>query len=248
MADEHLLATESFQLCVSPYGRVWPVRAEKPLPDTDTRTIGLRRLAQFLSLLRFNRRGTIPGQPIEFKVAPENIHIEQPDSEKELKFPAIGILPGRGSTEPMGIGPAKVLEETWNQYQLGTVLVLQGEYIEDITIEVWGTHRAERRALIAGISAALRSSDDSYSTRIRLPEYYDQVVSFSLEGQQHIDDADVVRGRRRGFLFVTMRLPEVQLINVNPLNPFVLVEDVGTHVAVDASVEVAEVSSDWLPR
>ena len=241
MADEHLLATESFQLCVSPYGRVWPVRAEKPLPDTDTRTIGLRRLAQFLSLLRFQRRGTVPGYPIEFRIAPENIHIEQPDSEKELKFPAIGILPGRGTSEPLGIGPAKVMEKTWNQYGNGTVLVMQGEYIEDITIEVWGTHRAERRALVAGISAALRSSDDSYSTRIRLPEYYDQVVSFSLDGQQHIDDVDVVRGRRRGFLFVRMRLPEVQLINVNPLNPFVLVQDVGEDVDVTASVEVATV-------
>lgn len=242
MPDEGLLAKEASQLVTSPYGRVWPVRAERPLPDTDTRTIGLRRLCEFFSLLRFQRRGTIPGQVIEFRVPIENIHMEQPDAVKELKFPAIGILPGHGTSEPMGLGPAKVLVDTYNLYKNGTVLVKQGEYLEDFIVEVWGTHRAERRALIAGISAALRSADDSYSTRIRLPEYYDQIVEFTLNGQQHIDDPDVVRGRRRGFLFVGMRLAEVQLINVNEMNPFLRLTDCGVEVDVTEANTVAEVS------
>jgi hypothetical protein len=243
MADNSLLATEAFLLATSPYGRVWPVRAEQALPDTDTRTIGLRRLAQFFSLLRFQRRGDRPGQTIEFRVPSDNIYIEQPDNIAELKFPSIGILPGRGTSEPLGLGPAKVLEETWNEFKLGTVLVQQGEYTEDFTVEVWGNTRAERRALVAGISAALRSADDSYSTRILLPEYYNQIVAFTLNSQQHIDDVEVVRGRRRGHLFVNMRLPEVQLINVSEMNPFLQLAECGVDVDVSESVYVAEVET-----
>jgi hypothetical protein len=242
MADEGLIAHEAFDLVTSPYGRVWPVRAEKPLPATDTRTIVLRRFRQFLSLLRFRRPGNAPGQTIEFRVPAENIHIEQPDNVKELRFPGIAILPGRGTSEPIGLGPPKVLEDTWNVYGADTVLVQQGEYTEDFTVEVWGSQRAERRALIAGISAALRSADDSYSTRIKLPEYYDRVCEFWLSGQQHIDDPDVVRGRRRGHLFVGMRVAEVQLINaVGFKSVGVDLEACNVDVDVSVSVEVAEV-------
>lgn len=233
MSDEAIIAREAFNLVTSPYGRVWPVRAEKPLPEVDTRSYALRRFREFLSLLRFRRAGAVGAKSIEFRVPIENIHTEQPDDVKDLKFPGIAIVPGKGTSEPIGLGPPKILEETWNVYGEGSVLVQSGEYSEDFIVEVWGSQRAERRALLAGISAALRSADDSYSVRMKLPEYFDRVVSFWLNGQMHIDDPDVVRGRRRGHLFVGMCLAEVQLINAVKLRPTTVLTDCGEEVVVD---------------
>jgi len=133
------------------------------------------------------------------------------------------------------------LEESWNVYAPGTVLVLLGEYSEQITVEVWGSHRAERRALLTGIARGLRASSDTYPIRIRLPEHYDRTAEFWLEAGQHIDDPDVVRGRRRGHLFVNMRASEVQLVNVVTMRPYVMLAACGVEVAVDGSDTVASV-------
>ena len=234
--QHNLIAEEAFGLVTDPWGTVWPPRARQPLPDTDTRTIALRRFRQFLSLLRFRRAGKENCPPIEFRVPIENIHIEQPDDVVDLKFPAIAIVAGKGVSEPIGLGPPKVLEPTYNVFGQGTVLVQQGEYSEAFIVEVWGSQRAERRALIAGISAALRSSSDSYSVRMALPEYYGCIASFWLDGQQHIDDPDVVRGRRRGQLLVGMCVPEVELINAVQLHPSVTVTECGPEVQLDIPI------------
>jgi hypothetical protein len=207
------LFKEAFELIISPFGKVYPPKPSPPFPSLDIRTIALRRFAEFLSAIRFQRVGDTPGSKIEFQVPIENIFIEQPDDVKELKFPAISFLPGRGTSEALGLGPPIPLDETWNVYGKNTVLLLQGEYMESFTIEVWGSKKAERRALIAGISSALRLSELTYPIRLELPNYYGRVAEFILEGNEHIDDSDIVRGRRRGHIFVTMRLPEVQLIN-----------------------------------
>ena len=205
---------DAFDLIVSPYGKIWPKKEYQPLPSLDIRTIALRKFAEFLSLLKFQRAGDSPGNTIEFQIPIEQIYIEQPDNLDELKFPSIGFLPGRGVSEPMGLGPPEPLDDTLHVFGRDTILLQPGEYNEEFTIEVWGTKKAERRALIAGISSALRYSQVSYPIRIEIPEYYNRVVEFTLEGNEHIDDGDIVRGRRRGHLFVTMRLPEVQLINI----------------------------------
>ena len=219
----------------SPFGRVWPPRAEEPTPAVDARTHALRRFRQFLSLLRFNRTDQ-GSHVIPFQVPIANILIEQPDDPKVLKFPSIAILPGVGQNEPVGLGPPKVIEETADVFGLGTALVLESEYSETLTVEVWASTRAERRALVAGISVALRAVEDSYSTRIKLPEYFDQVAEFWLDETRYIDDPDVVRGRRRAHLMVGLRVPEVYLINVERFQGYATVE-AGEFVVVQAKVE-----------
>lgn len=235
------MTIEAADLIQHPFGRVWPYRPPQPLPDTDVRTIGLRRFREFLSVLRFMRVGNTPTQPIEYRLPLTSIHIEQPDAVVELPFPGVGILPGRGVSEPIGLGPPKPLEETLDVYGAGTILVQQGEYTETFTVEAWGSHRAERRSLLAGISAALRLSEDSYSTRITMPAYFDRVVEFWLDGQQHIDDPDVVKGRRRGHLFVGMRLAEVQLVNATTMQPLVALASCDVDADISVGVGVAAV-------
>jgi hypothetical protein len=161
---------------------------------------------------------------IPFQVPIANILIEQPDDPKVLKFPSIAFLPGVGSNEPIGLGPPKIMEETVDKFGDGTALVLASEFSEVFIVEVWASTRAERRALVAGISVALRSVEESYSTRIMLPDYYDQIAEFWLVETRYIDDPDVVRGRRRAHLMVGMRVPEVHLTNISHSHGIATVE------------------------
>lgn len=208
-----------------PFGKVYP--PEPPpagLPDKDAREHALERFADFISLLVFQRTGSIGGKPISFRVPRESVHIFQPDDVKDLTFPCIGILPGRGVHESYGLGPPVMLDDTVDLFGKGTVLVRQSDYTETIVVEVIGAKHAERRAIVAGLKEALRAVDDSYATRMILPDYFDQVAEFSLNDSQYIDDDHAVRNRRRAHLFVDLVVPEVFLVRYREFRPEVAVE------------------------
>lgn len=212
----------------SPLGVVYPPRPAQPLPDFDARTHGLRRLREFLSVLDLRRTGIKGGQPITYRIPIANIHTEQPDNVEDLAFPGVGMLPGRGNHLTYGLGGPKLLDSTLDVYGVGTALACLSDYVEQFTLELWASQRAERRSMVAGITTALRSSERSYSIRLTLPGYFGQVVAFSLDDQQYVDDPDVIRGRRRAHLFVTMTIPEVVLVNVERLRPLAAVEVIET--------------------
>lgn len=199
-------------------GVVQPPRAAPPLPDKDAREYALERLRDYICALEF-RRTNAPGQPaIGFQLPEASVQIQQPDDLVDLPLPGVGIVPGFGVHDTLGLGPPQVLEETRDQFAPGTALVLLGEYTERIAIEVWGSKVAERRGMMAGLKSALRASDTSSAVYLTLPDYYDMTAAFELLESQYVEGDEPARNRRRSHVFVLLRVCEVRLVNVVPLN------------------------------
>ena len=204
-----------------------------PLPSLDARTHALKTLKQYISLLVFGRTGDAGGPPKVFRIDPANIHEEQPDDPAALKFPAVAFLPAPGEHEEFGLGPPRFLEDSVDVYGQGTVLVYMSDYVEQLVVETWGSHKAERRALLAGLELAFRCYDGSYATMFKLPDYYNQIARVWVETTRYIDDPDIVRGRRRGQLVLWLVVPEVQLVRYVKLRPTVSVEAYDGSVVLD---------------
>jgi hypothetical protein len=208
------------------FGQVEPPPSECLIaPDIDARTFALRRLRDFLAALTFSRTGPKNGQPISFQIPEKDILLEQPDDMKSLSFPAVAVIPGVGVHDTYGLGPAELVDDTHGVYGPPCTALLQiAEYIEPLTLEVWGSVGAERRALLTAIRYALRMSQRSSALHLTLPDYYDRVCSFRLDESLYIDDPDVIRGRRRGQIRLTLHVPEVLLVDVRTLHPYAAIE------------------------
>lgn len=203
---------------------VYPEQETPQLPDRDARDYALRRLRDYICSLVF-RRTNAPGmEPIPFRLPPESVMIEQPDDVRDAPLPGVGFIPGRGVHETFGLGPPVVIESSKGIAGPDTALLRNGDYVETFTIEVWGSKKAERRALLAGLKSALRASDGSSGIYLSLPDYFNQTAGFELIESQPIDADEVSRNRRRAHLMVTMRVCEVTLINVRPMKADVTTE------------------------
>lgn len=190
-------------------------------PTQDARSAAFDRLKLFVSLLRFFRKGDKGGAPYEFRVPLENVLEEWPDAEKDLKLPSVAFIAGPGIHEPLALGPPVICEESVGVFGPNTALEQTGVYREQIGVEAWAHGKAERRALVAGLQLAFTSAPGSYAIRMKLPAYYGQIATFVLDETVYADDPDVVRGRRRASLRVTMTVPEVRLVRYPDLRVFV---------------------------
>jgi hypothetical protein len=197
---------------------VYPPQPLPVLPDKDARDYALERLREYFCSLIF-RRTNAPGlEAIPFCLPFESVLIQQPDDLKDAPLPGIAIIPGRGVHDTYGLGPPTVLEDTVGVAGPGTALLRAGDYIEPFIVEVWGSKKAERRALVAGLKAAFRANDGSSAIFLSLPAYYNETAAFELIESQYIDGDEVSRNRRRAHLMVTMRVCEVTLVNVRQMN------------------------------
>ena len=225
-----------------PFGEVWPPYPPRPLPDMDARTHALRRLRQFIAALDFSRTGNVNEPAIGYRVPKEQIHTEQPDEPQNLTMPAIAFLPGESTTDAFGLGPAKMEEDTADVFGEGLVLVVKHDYVEPFILEVWGASKAERRSLVAGLTEAFTSLEESGTLRLTLPDYFDRVAEFTFLGTKYIDDPEVIRGRRRAHLRVELRVPEVQLVPYKEIRPELVVETVDG--GFEALIELAEAEAE----
>jgi hypothetical protein len=197
-----------------------PPYPEIPLPDVDARTHALRVFARWLSALVY-RRTMAPGMPSEpFSITPDRVFIEQPDNVEGLQFPAIGILPGRGSYLTRGIGGTEPDDATATVD--GLALLVPYDYQELITVEGWGSKIAERRSIVAAIEVAMGTYEGTTDLRLIMPNYYGLVATFSLMERENLED-ESVRGRRRVHLFIQMTVPVVTAARFLPLIPNIAV-------------------------
>lgn len=191
-------------------GQVNPGPPAPPLPDLDPREHALRTFAKFISFLNFSLTGAVDSPPEPFRIPLNCINIYQPDDVKnEPPGPSIGILPGRGTHEPVGLGPPVAMDDTADVYGVGTLLYWQGDYSEQIGVEIVTAKHAERRAVLAGLKTALRIGDDAGALRLRCRSYFDRVAVFRLDESEMIDDANAALNRRRAHLYVLMEIQEV---------------------------------------
>lgn len=208
------------------------------LPDKDARYYALQRFGDFIAALTFNRtgdRGT--KQVIPFKIPRESIHHYNPDDPTELTPPAIGLVPGKGVSDTYWLGPADICEGTEDLFGPNTGVLYTGEYTEELSLEIFAAKDAERRAIVAGIKTILRLSESSSALRLSLPDYFGLIAVFELGANQYVEDPDTIRNRRRAFITIVMRVPEVTIVTAPKFRPSATV-DVGVDVVVDTQVGV----------
>lgn len=214
----------------NPFGRVFPFREALIPPLVDGRTAALRILKKYFQEITFYRHGGFDPNskaalpPISWRLAERDIHIEWPDAPEDVHFPAIAFL----STAPAqyeSIGMTSYVDESsLDKFGPGTVLTWLSEYVETFQIELWCETKAQRRALLVGIERAMSPLEYMAGIRFRMPDYYDQLVCFSLNTRQLVDDELAVRNRRKAILEVEMRFNVVALYPVNQLQPDVRID------------------------
>jgi hypothetical protein len=222
------------------WGGVYPPKPNPPPLVVDGRTVALRIFRRYLSELEFFRpgsaadpaTGTPAGPPVAFHVCEPNILIGWPDSEQEAQFPGIALTGGTAQYLAIGLGNY-IDEDTVDKYQRGTAVQWQSEYSENLTLEIWAATLPELRAILSGTETALTPTEVMYGIRFRMPEYFGQLVTFSLMSRENIDDADAARGRRRARLVVEMRFNVVALVNVLTLH-----QTLKTDVDVDEDTSI----------
>jgi hypothetical protein len=219
----------------TPWGAVGnPPRPNPPPGAVDGRTACLRVLRRFLAELTFRRPGDKDpvtgrlGAPIEFQIPAEDILIGWPDNVEDLRFPSIVMLSGGLATyDALGFTPY-IEESSEGIYGPGTVLHGMAEVKEILVLDVWASKKPELRALLAGLEVIFMPSQDMAVLRFRVPDYFDELVAFTLEGREWFEEPDAALNRRHFRLTLDMRFNVVRLVTTGPIT-------VEAIVAVDAN-------------
>jgi len=218
----------------TPFGEVYPAREPPPPLALDGRTVALRLLRRYLAALTFYRTGATvidpetrqptAGAPVAFAIPENSIHIEWPDYEEDLVFPCISLL-ATAPAEMLAIGLTGYVEENSRDvFAPGTIVQWMSEYKENIALEIWASSKAERRAILSGLEAALSPTEQMYGLRFSMPDYFNELVCFTVSNREIFEDPDAARNRRRARLMIEMRFNLVALVNYNPLVGIVKVE------------------------
>lgn len=200
-----------------------------PFRQYDARTLALRTLRRFLSLLTF-RREVAPGEEggRAFRLKLTQIHTEQPkDSGGEADLPTVAFLPGTGSVDTLGIGGINILDDTLGVDGPGTAVAKYGEYSERFTIEVVAASIATRAGLVAGLRQAFRAQLEWNALLLKVPELFDAGAYFELaeDEVEYVEEAYADQNRRRALIHVELTVPELFLVRGVPLlDPRVLIE------------------------
>ncbi len=214
----------------TPFGAVYPFR-ESPIPPlVDGRTTALRILKRYFQEITFYRHGGFDANskaelpPIGFAIPERDIHVEWPDRPDEVHLPALAFL-STGAADYESIGMTSNVEEgTVNRYAPDTVLIWLYEYVETFSIEIWAETKAQRRSILVGLERVLSPLEYMSGIRFRMPDYFDQLVCFSLQNRELVDDDFATKNRRRARLAVEMRFNVCALYPVNPLESSMEVE------------------------
>lgn len=219
----------------NPFGEVFPPKPNPPPLAVDGRTTALRILGRYIGEIEFYRPMKPGDPPSPFHVKTENFHPDWPDHEQDLIFPSCVVIPGTANYAVIGL-TAYVEESTRDKYQLGTVLQWMSEYTENLFLEFWCTKNAERRSIAAAFESAMSPTEQMSGLRFRMPDYFDELVCFTLNTRQNIDDEQAGRGRRRVRFGIEMRFNIVALVNTTPFIPEVRVDtdvDEDTQIAFE---------------
>lgn len=228
----------------TPWGEVFPPKSNPSTLAVDGRTCCLRVLREYVTDLTFFREDAKGRPPIPFQIRPENFLIEWPDNPAQMAHPSVVVLPSRAVFDAFGLA-GYVEEYSRDVYAPGTVLQWQSEYVEVINLEVHAASKAERRGILAGLDVAFSPTEQMSGVRFQVPAYYNELVCFSLNRREIMDDLDGARRRRRAQVELEMRFNVVALVNYAALVPTAKVvtdvdEDTGAVVEVDDLEDIGD--------
>jgi hypothetical protein len=226
----------------TPFGEIYPPKANPPPLAIDGRTAALRVLREYLTNQIFYREMGRGQPPQAFQIPPNRIHIEQPDSVQDQTAPSLAFVSGpRADYNVIGLTTV-VEDETADVYQQGTVLQWQGEYEEHFKLEIHAAYKSERRGILSAIETCMTPTEQMYGIRFKMPEYYDELVCFTLWGRGELQEATSHLNRRVAWLEVEMRFHVVALVNVKPIYPTVqvntdVIQPYGTDIGIELEVD-----------
>lgn len=217
----------------SPFGKIFPPRDNPPPLAIDGRTAALRVLREYITNQIFYREMGVGRPPKAFQIGVSQFEIEQNDTVKDYVSPSIAIIPGDVTYDAIGLG-TYIEEETRDLYSPGTVLQWQSEYTELIKMEITCAYKSERRGMLTALETCLVPTEQMYGVRFKMPEYYEELVCFSLM-RRGLDEGTSHLNRRKAWLEIEMRFNVVALVNYVPLFPTMAVN---TDVVQPYDVEV----------
>lgn len=234
-----------------PWGETSSGRAAPPPPANDGRTAALNVLADFISELTFYRRGDDNKPTIAFQLPRDRIFVEAPDAEQEYReLPAMALVAsGEANYNSLGLG-SSVDEDTYGKYAPATALTAQSDYREIVFIDILCKTKQERRAIREGLVHAMNPTEFMYGLRLRMPDYFNQVATYSLNTSSTIDDAlEAAKNRRSLRVSFELSFVEVRLVPFERLVPqFRLDVDTDEFEEEEAHVDVVgEEAEDDLP-
>lgn len=214
----------------NPFGEVYPPRDNPAPPVADGRTTALRILKKYFQELTFYRAGgkdaaghELP--PIAFQFPERDIHVEWPDDAENIHLPAVAFLSeDRAEYDSIGL-TSYVDEATRDVYGPGTIIIQMAEYQEKFVVEIWTATKAERRAILSGLEIAFFPLQQMAGIRFQMSDYFGQLVCFSLEDREMVEDDLAIRNRRRARLRVEMRFNIVALVNAVDFSPTVAISN-----------------------
>lgn len=206
----------------SVFGDIFPPKAVVPFLPIDGRTAALHVLRDYVCNLVFQRYAGPNVPPTQFTILPANFNIEWPDYVKDEVFPSIAIVSSRADYDVIGL-VSYIEEDTIDLYKPGTVLQWQAEYVETINLEIEVSKKSERRAILAGLETAFSPTEQMSGLRFKMPEYYDELVCFTLMRREVMDVPDSARNRRKAQLEMQMRFNIVSLVNTTNSKVYVKV-------------------------
>lgn len=230
----------------TPWGETFPKRPNPPPLPVDGRTVALRVLRKYLGELTFLKPAGRDPQGkalplVEFKIPERNILIGWPDYEKAMEFPSVTFLHGVGNYDTIGL-TGYVEENTRDKYGIGTVVQWMSEYREDVILEIWANKKPELRSILAGIETALSPTEQMYGLRFRMPDYFDELVCFTVGTRQEFDEADSAKNRRHAHITLEMRFTVVALVNYVLARP-----EINLMVDTDPDFNTAITNEELLP-
>jgi hypothetical protein len=211
------------QTNTTPWGEVWPPKPNPSFLAVDGRTVALNILADYIASLTFFLPGAVGNPPTPFVIPRANVYIEWPDYTEEMPFPSVAVVHSRADYNVIGL-VSYVEEDTRDVFAPGTVVQWQSEYTETINLEVWTAKKAQRRSILAGLETAITPTEQMSGLRFKMPDYYNELVCFTLNRREVMDEPDAARNRRRAQLEIEMRFNVVALVNYLPLQTKLLVQ------------------------
>ena len=199
-------------------GSTFPVRSQIQAQQVgiNPRTLALRWLGRYIAELTFFRPGDQGGKPIPFTVPFDNYQVGRPDYDKDMPFPGVAIT-GQ-PVEHLYPGFTPWLDEsTVDLYGRGTVVQIVNEAREELLMEIWGNKLPELRAIWSGLEVMFAPVEEMFGLRLKMPDYFNTTVCFTLLRSEWQDDEPAVRNRRSAHLYVEMRFCTSKLVNYSIL-------------------------------
>lgn len=201
--------------------KVFPTATPFQERPKDARSYALDALFDYLSTIQFSMLGS-NGTEDTFIIPRCNWFIDPPAPGKTIRFPAVAVLPEPFNLDSQWLGRPIPVEGSMDQYADGTMLVINGEYFGQITLDVWSSTAAQRSSIIRAFETSALWTEDG-PLYFSIHDYYDRIAVFEYLGHTRIDTG-AFKDRWQVQIRLSLRIESAMLVSANELLPKVTLD------------------------